>query len=173
MKKHIIWSNLDLNVDDWRDGYKEFLEINGMDEESADDEYAIADWMYETNAEYLNDEKDNLNKHINGRILVIADLGFWNGRRDGYKILDNNVNEIFNINSRGFEFAEFYSDGYNIKGKEIHHDGTNHYIFRVIREDRNIDNLLNAIYDGEQITNSKLNYYTKSLHKDVAEIYGW
>ena len=29
--RHIIWSNQNLDVDDWRDGYKEFLEINELD----------------------------------------------------------------------------------------------------------------------------------------------
>ena len=27
MKKRVIWSNVDLDIEDWRDGYKEFLEI--------------------------------------------------------------------------------------------------------------------------------------------------
>lgn len=172
MKKHIIWSNIDLNIDDWRDGYKEFLEINEMDEDP-DDEDAIRAWMNDTNDEYLDDQRVNLNKTVDGRILVIADLGLWNGRVPGYKILGNNINDIFDINSRGFDYAEFYGDGRNIKATEIHHDGTNVYEYRVIREDRNIDNLLAAIYNGEKISRKKLNYYTKSLYKDVAEIYGW
>lgn len=173
MKKHTIWSNMDLNIDDWRDGYKEWLEINNIDDRDPEDEDDIYDWMIETNDRYLEDEQMNLNTVVEGRILIIASLGLWDGRRDGYKILSNNIREIFNINGRGFDYAEFYGDGYNIKGKEIHHDGTNHYLYRVIREDRNIDNLLNAIYNGEEISRSKLNYYTKSLYKDVAQIYGW
>ena len=32
---------------------------------------------------------------------------------------------------------------------------------------------INDITPGEQITTSKLNYYTKSLYKDVAAVYGW
>lgn len=172
MKKHIIWSNIDLDIEDWRDGYKEFLEINDIDK-NPNDEDAIYNWMHEMNDEYLYDEQMNLDKTVDGRILIIADLGLWDGRRDGYKILGNNIKEIFNINSRGFDYAEFYGDGYNIKGKEIHHDGTDYYLYRVIREDRNIDNLLDAIYNGEEISKSKLNYYTKSLYKDVAKIYGW
>lgn len=172
MKKHIIWSNINLDIEDWRDGYKEFLEINDMDEDP-DDEEAIYKWMVETNDEYLGDEQMNLNKEVDGKILIIADLGLWNGRKPAYKILGKNIKEIFNINSCGFDFAEFYGDGYNIRAVEHHHDGTNYYEYRVIREDRNIDNLLNAIYNGEEITRKKLNYYTKSLYKDVAQIYGW
>lgn len=175
MKKHIIWSNINLDIEDWRDGYLEELEINGKDLPDEDEDYddELMDWMYETNNMYLDDERSNLNKKVDGRILIIGDIGKWNGRVDGYKILGNNINEIFNINDRGFDYAEFYGDGYDIRATECHHDGTNYYLYRVIREDRNIDNLLDAIYNGEEITSSKLNYYTKSLYKDVANVYGW
>lgn len=172
--KHTIWSNTNLTVDDdWRESYKEFLEINNMDVPFKIDDYDVEDYMHETNNSYLDDERMNLNKTLDGRVLVIADLGLWNGRKPGYKILGTNLNNIFDINSRGFEYAEFYGDGYNIKGIEHHHDGTNYYEYRVIREDRDIDKLLDAIYNGEEITRKKINYYTKSLYKDVAKIYGW
>ena len=173
MKKHVIWSNLNLDVEDWRDGYKEFLEINNLVDRDTNDEDAIRNWMHETNNEYFYDEKMNLDKKVDGRILIIADLGLWNGRRLGYKVVGTNIKEIFNINSRGFDYAEFYGDGHNIKATEYHHDGTNYYLYRVIREDRNIDNLLNMLANGEEISRSKLNYYTKSLYKDVAKVYGW
>ena len=173
MKKRIIWSNMDLDIEDWRDGYKEYLDINGMDDKDPDDEDDIYTYMVETNDMYFDDEKYNLNKEVDGRILIIADLGLWNGRKPGYKILGTNIRDILNINARGFDYAEFYGDGHNIRATESHHDGTNCYLYRIIREDRNIDNLLNAIYNGEEITSSKLNYYTKSLYKDVANVYGW
>lgn len=172
MKKHIIWSNLNLNTDDWKDGYEEFCEINNL-EYDPDDEDALEEYMIETNDSYLGDEEMNLNKELEGRILCIADLGLWDGRKSGYKILGTNINNIFDINSQGFDYAEFYGDGYNIRAKEIHHDGTNFYLYRVIRENRNIENLLDAIYNGEEISKSKLNYYTRSLYKDVANVYGW
>ena len=97
MKKHIIWSNMNLDIEDWREDYAEFLEINDIDDRDPDDEDDIYDWMVETNSEYLYDEQMNLNKVVDGRILVIADLGLWNGCASGYKILGNNIKEIFNI----------------------------------------------------------------------------
>jgi hypothetical protein len=171
MDKHIIWSNLNLDIDDWRDGYKEWLEINEIDDRDPDNEDDIYNWMVETNSEYLGDEQMNLDKVVDGRILVIADLGLWDGRKSGYKILDTNIKKIFDIG--GFDYAEFFGDGKDIRAKEIHHDGTNYYLYRVIREDRDIDKLLDAIYDGEEISSQKLNYYTRSLYKDVADVYGW
>jgi hypothetical protein len=140
-------------------------------DDDPEDEDAIYNYMVETNAEYLDDERMNLNKVVDGRILVIADLGLWNGRRSAYKIVGSgNIKDILGYT---YDYAEFYSDGYNIRGTECHHDGVNFYEYRIIREDRNIENLLNDIYDGKEITRQKLNYYTKSLHKAVAEVYGW
>lgn len=168
--KHIIWGNRNLDVDDWMDAYKEFLEINKIDGDP-NDEDALYNYMIETNDIYLDDERVNLNKKVDGRILVIADLGLWNGRKQGYKILGNTISDI--LYDENGEYIEWYGDGYNIKATVSHHDGTNYYEYRIIREDRNINNLLDAIYNGEEITCKKLNYYTKSLYEDVAKIYGW
>lgn len=164
--KHTIWSNRNINPDDWKADYLDCMEINEEDM----DEYELWDYINSTLSIYLDDEHANLNKKTDGRILVIADLGLWHGRRQGYKILNGNVNNIFRT---GEDFTEWYSDGYNIKAIASHHDGTNYYEYRVIREDRNIQNLLDAIYNGEEITRKKLNYYTKSLHPYVAKVYGW
>lgn len=168
--KHIIWDNRNLDVDDWRDNYKEFLEINEIDGDP-NDEDALYNYMVETNNMYLDDERTNLNKKVDGRILVIADLGLWYGRKQGYKILGNTISDI--LYDENGEYLEWYGDGYNIKATASHHDGTNFYEYRVIREDRNIENLLDAIYNGEEISRKKLNYYTKSLYPEVAKIYGW
>lgn len=169
MKKRIIWSNMNINPDDWKEGYKEIAEENGWDEDT-DDENNLWKYIYETLDYYLDDERMNLNVPTDGRILVISDLGLWYGRRQGYKILNGNVK---NILSNDADYVEWYSDGYNIKATAAHHDGTNYYEYRVIREDRNIQNLLDAIYNGENITRKKLNYYTKSLGPYVHHVYGW
>jgi hypothetical protein len=161
---------MNLDIEDWREDYKESCENNDM-EYDPDDEYAIYEWMMETNKEYFYDERMNLDKVVEGRILVIADLGLWNGRKSAYKIVESgNIKDILGFT---YDCAEFYGDGYNIRGTEVHHDGTNHYLYRVIREDRNIQNLLDDIYEGREYTMKKLNYYTKSLYKDVAKVYGW
>lgn len=89
----------------------------------------------------------------------------------GYKIIDSqNIRDILFSDC---DYSEWYSDGYNIRSTQHHHDGVNYLLYRVIREDRYIENLLDAIYRGEEISRSKLNYYTKSLHRPVADVYGW
>ena len=161
--KRIIWQNIDLKIEDWKD----FLEESFP---TVTNEYEQLNLIQELNSEYLWDERANLNKKIDGRILVIGDIGRWNGRSNGYKILDNNIASILETDC---DYCEWYSDGYNIKFKGHHHDGVNYLRYRVIRENRNIDNLLNDIYDGKEISRKKLNYYTRSLHPYVAEVYGW
>lgn len=165
--KKIIWSNMNLNADEWRDGYAEHCDINGIDH---GDECALHEWMEETNALYLDDERENLNKKIDGVILCICNIGKWYGRVNGYIILNDNINSILNIRD---EYAEFYADGREIRATGCHRDGRNYYIFRAARPGRNIDNLLNAIYRGEYISQQKLNYYTRSIYNDVATVYGW
>ena len=161
--KYIIWSNINLDLDDWKD----FLEEEYPKITDEHEQYHLIEDM---NMEYLEDDRCNLNVPTEGIILAIANLGLWHGRVPGYRILGKNVNCIFDTRE---EYAEWYSDGYNIKCVESHHDGTNYLEFRVIREDRNIQNLLDAIYNGEEISRKKLNYYTKSLYPEVAKIYGW
>lgn len=169
MKHLTIWSNRNIDLDEWKESYKEFIEANELDEDP-NDEYKLWDYIHEMLGYYLDDEIANLNKITEGRILAIADLGLWHGRVQGYRIFGNNVNSILRPE---WDYHEWYSDGYNIKGVAVHHDGTNFYEYRVIREDRNIQNLLDAIYNGEKISRKKLNYYTKSLHPYVAKVYGW
>ena len=164
MKRHVIWSNRNLDINDWKDFLEEeYPEVT--------DEYEQYELISEMNMEYLRDERCNLSEKVDGRILVIADLGLWDGRRQGYKILDNTISDI--LYDENGEYLEWYGDGYNIKATVSHHDGTNFYEYRVIREDRNIENLLDAIYNGEEINRKKLNYYTKSLYPYIAKIYGW
>ena len=66
MKKHIIWSNMNLDIEDWRDYYQEYLEYNGFDERHNNDD-DLYKWMMETNDEYLADERCNLNINTEGR----------------------------------------------------------------------------------------------------------
>ena len=117
--KQIIWSSEDRLDDNARERYQEFQR-----EVQDDNTYIVSDeeWTDEVYG-YLDDERHNLNKHIDGVIMVFADLGLWYGRRQGYQILGSNIADI--LHSQCDE-VEWYGDGYNIRGRMIHHDGTNH-----------------------------------------------
>lgn len=148
---------------------KEFLsEVNPEIEQTEEN---ITDEIYFRINQSFEDEQSNLFKILDGRILCIADMGLWNGRRTGYKILGNNLNEVLTCGI-GCDEKEIYCDGRNVLATGYHHDGRNHVEFREIREDRNIDNLLNKLYNNEEVTRREINYYTRSLRPYIKSIYG-
>lgn len=58
-RKYIIWSNENLDIEDWKESFKEFIEINNLDIDPNDEE-ELYKYMVETNDEYLSDERINL-----------------------------------------------------------------------------------------------------------------
>lgn len=167
--KHTIWSNINLNIEDWRIGFEETREEDGIEEKYDDEE--LYEWMETLNADYLDDERANLNIEVDGEILIIADLGLWDGRHSAYKIMESkNIKDILYSKC---DLAEWYSDGKDIRFKGIHHDGTNYYLYRVTRNDIDVDEFLDKLYNQESISNEEIEKYTKSLHPYVAKVYGW
>ena len=67
-QRHLIWSNYDLDYEDWRDDLEE-----DHPELTEDERMAL---MYEINNRYLDDERVNLNIQLDQPILVmLLDLG--------------------------------------------------------------------------------------------------
>ena len=85
--KQIIWSSDALLDETAREYYQNFKR-----EELDDDAYKVSDeeWSDEVYNE-LGDERQNLNKDVNGVIIAFGDLGLWNGRKQGYQILGDNI----------------------------------------------------------------------------------
>ena len=84
MKEHkIIWSDTDLYYDSWKDDLKaEYPDMNDSE---------LNELMYEINQNNLSDQRINLDILLNRPIIVIADLGFWNGRKSGYKVIEREI----------------------------------------------------------------------------------
>lgn len=120
---------------------------------------------------YFDDEVVNLNKELDNKILVIAELHLWNGIRSGFKIIDSqNLNAIMYVGQG--ERKKVYVKGRDIIMEDCHHDGTNFYTFRLIKDEDKIHNLTNKIYDGN-FSSRDIQRYTTSMGKLVREIYGW
>ena len=94
-QKHLIWSDYDLDYEDWRaDLESEYPEL------SEDERMKL---MYEINNDHLDDERVNLNIQLEQPILIIADLGLWTGRHTGYKeIASGNIRDCLS-SDRGIE----------------------------------------------------------------------
>ena len=172
-KKHTtIWKSYGMydlkEMEQAEQDARENLKENGFEDWETVD---VTDTIYEEIDMWFDDEQSNLFKILDGRILCIADMGLWNGRRTGCKILGNNLNEVLTCGI-GCDEKEIYCDAYNVYAQGYHHDGRNHVEFREIREDRNIENLTDKIFSNQPISRREINYYTKSLKPYIKEIFG-
>ena len=163
---HLIWSNYHLDLDDWRDDL--------LAEHPDATEAELYQLMYEANDRYLDDERVNLNIQYNCSILVIADLGRWNGRTTGYKeITSGNIKDCLYSDT---DYSTWYVDHLgDLRCDAIHHDGTNHYLYRVYKPgvtDAQIDRLKEKIYDGTA-TRADITRITQRLGDDIGKVYGW
>jgi hypothetical protein len=164
---------MNLEADDWRDSYKEYLEINGLDDDP-NDENKLYEYMVEANDDYLSDERRNLDIQFSQPIIVIGDLGRWNGRVTGYKMIDSgNIRDCLYADT---DYTEWYVDKYgDLRADAVHHDGTNHYLYRVFKDsvtDTQIENLQDKIYNGK-VTRADITRVTKRLGDEIAEVYGF
>lgn len=172
---HIIWSNYDLNLEDWIDGIKERLDECRVDY-SDWDEHKFYEEMVELNDLYFEDERVNLNIPTEGRIIEIADIGLWNVRRMGYNFLDeHNIRACLNFKN-SCEYGEWWVDSYNnLRSKQTHHDGTHYILYREVKPEISSDQLDNfwwKLYHGTA-TSKDITKYTRAIGKQVRNVYGW
>jgi hypothetical protein len=177
--KHIIWSNYNLNLDDWIDDIKAVFDEQGFDysdwTESKFHE-VFTDKMYEANNEYFHDEQENLNIPTEGRIIAIVDLGLWNGRRMGYKFkAEKNIRACLSFDA-DCGYGEWWVDSHNnLRSRQTHHDGTNFLLYREVKPEISPEQLSNfcwKLYRGKA-TSKDITKYTRSLGKRVKDVYGW
>lgn len=167
-----IWQNYDLDLEDWKEGLLENREINGLPTDIDDD--TLREEMYELNANYLDDECMNLNIYTQGRIICIADIGLWNGRKTGYKFYGHNIGKCLEF-FKDCDYADFYVDRYDFRCKQTHHDATTYAVFRELKPNLSSDqenNFLWMIYNGT-VTKKDITRYTRSLAPYIKKVYGW
>lgn len=163
---HLIWSNYDIDYEDWRDD----LETDYPD--MTEDERTQL--MYKINDSFLDDERYNLDVQLSRPILVIADLGRWNGRVMGYKeIRSGNIKDCLYSDT---DYTTWYVDkNGDFRCEAIHHDGTNYYLYRTYKDgvsDTQIENLKWKIYNGKA-TRANITRITRRLGDEIGKVYGW
>lgn len=164
--RHIIWSNYDLDYEDWRDDLEaEYPEL------TEDQRIAL---MYEINGDYLDDERVNLNIQLSQPILVIGDLDLWYGRRSGYKEIESgNIRDCLYADT---DYSTWYVDRMgDLRCDAIHHDGTNHYLYRAYKDgvrESQIDLLKDKLYRGIA-SRADVTRITRRLGDDIARVYGF
>ena len=163
--RHIIWSN-DIDYDDWREDlaeqYPDLTEAERME------------LMYELNGDYLDDERSNLDIQLSRPILVVGNLGLWHGRRMGYKeIPSGNIRDCLYSD---YDYTTWYVDrNGDFRCDDTHHDGTNHYLYRVYKDnisEAQKDRLKEKIYNGTA-TRADIARVTRRLGDEIGKVYGW
>ena len=163
---HLIWSDYDLDYEDWRADLEDYYPYMSEDERRQ--------VMYETNASYLNDERINLDIQLSCPIIIIADLGRWNGRFSGYKEIESgNIKDCLYSDC---DYNTWYVDRYgDLRCDAVHHDGTNHYLYRTYKDNvsrEQIENFKWKIYEGK-VTRADITRITRRLGDEIGKVYGW
>jgi len=166
-QKRVIWSNEE--YDEWEKG----MLIDYPTEEIREEEGIEINYerYYEDCEIWLDDERYNLDKEVNGYIVAFANLGFWNGRRNGAKLIGDNVKDILD-SSYGCDYNTFYCDPYNARFDGSHHDGSHYVLFRVAKDKETAERLVDKIaYHG--MTEKAFRKATRSLRPYIANVFGW
>lgn len=162
--KRIIWSN-DYDEEDWRESFEDWCEINDYDKEEED----IDNYINESISTWLDVERMNLNEEVDGVIVAFTSLGLWDGMHNGSSVFGTNVRNILRSNC---DYITWFCDRYNVRCDASHHDGTNHYLYRVAKDEETAKRLAYKIaYEG--MTEKQFMKATKSLRPYVAKVYGW
>ena len=165
-ERHVIWSNYGLDYEDWRDDLEaEYPDLSENERISL---------MYEINGDYLDDERTNLNVQLSQPILIVGDLGLWNGQRMGYKeIPSGNIRDCLYSDT---DYSTWYVDRLgDLRCDAIHHDGTNFYLYRVYKDSASpsqIELLKEKLYRGIT-TRADITRVTRRLGDDIAKVYGF
>lgn len=150
----------------------EYLSDEQWNEIAKENDYDINDDAKRTeiDCEYFEDELEYVNTLLSNidekeNIVIIGDLGLWNGRVAGYKVISNDARDI--LTSIGYDNYPIIklNDKNELYGEVSHHDGINYYRFRVWRtgfSDSQKDKFLNLIYNQE-VEEKDIVKYTKAL----------
>ena len=172
-KKHILFQSyglVDTSKKYWEEGYKDFLELNELTE----DDCCLETFIVDECDNWYDCEEANLNKMTEGRIIAIADLGFWDRRQMGYKVMENNVNACLYWSEK-CDDIEIYADRYDIRSTQYHHDNHHNILYRELKpslSDWQRNYFLAKIFEGK-VTRKDITKYTRSILPYVKEIYGW
>lgn len=125
-----------------------------------------------SNQLWYDDTETGLRHCDRGEIVAIANLGRWNGRYSGYKILKS----LPDVLHTDCDDEELYIDSNgDLRKSESHHDGNNSILYRYWKEgltDTQKDNFLNKIYNGE-CNQKDITRYTRKAGTEIAELFGW
>ena len=122
----LIWTSQP-NFEDYRDDMRaDFPECSDLE---------LQEILTASNWDKLQFDREELAHRYNDSILVIADLGLWDGRHPGYKEIDScNLMDCFETSRDTLDIEWFVDKNGDLRCNDYHHDGTNHYLYRVWKD---------------------------------------
>lgn len=114
----------------------------------------------------LDDVAKALNIPVGGCIIAVADIGRWDGRHHGYKIVGHNLRGIIGPHEDGV--LRIWVDEKNICASLAHHDGTHYFTFRKIKARVNVLEVSGMVLKGKDVSS-----LTTSLKRYVPKNLGW
>ena len=163
----LIWTSQP-NFED----YREDLMENFPDSSEED----LRDILQRSNWDALQFDREELAHRYGDSILVIADLGLWDGRHSGYKEIESgNLMDCFEPSRDTLDIEWFVDRNGDLRCNDYHHDGTNHYLYRVWKDnisEAQKDNLRLKLYRGE-FSRADITRSTKRLGDEIGKVYGW
>lgn len=180
--KRVIWNNFSFYSlsDKEQEEYKRYLIAEGLEDEDVTDEQVAQHWLDDIDINF-DDEEDNLSHGFlenDGCILAMLKRSSHYGAiggsgREGLKICGHSLAAIMHIHAGSdTEDMDVYAQDYNIHAKLYDHDGYNHIVFRVCKDDYEAEKLIHKFQIGE-IKFDTIMKRTKSLYPLVADVYGW
>lgn len=165
-----IW-NHDTSKWDREEMFREFEDVYGY----TPDEAELDTFIDEENARNLDDERYNVEhyekEHDAKTYVILADLGLWNGRAEGGKI----INGLWNAISKCFEdYNHIYEYRRRLCVDAIHHDGTNHFQIKELTP-VGLDYVENHPYMSDRELHQRLfndSHYSHEIDM-FKTMYGW
>lgn len=162
----VIWSNECLDWDNWSEAFGE--DYSNLTEE---EKYRL---MEERNGDYLDDERRNLDIRVGAPILILADIGRWDGRHTGYREIESGC--IKDCLYSQLDGVAWYVDTQgDLRMDGYHHDGHNYYLYRKYRQgvsEEAKENFKEKILD-HTLTKRDIDRVTERLGDDIAKVYGF
>lgn len=130
------------------------------------------DWFLEDSSwDIFYEFLEQFNIQLSQEIVVIADLGFWDGRATGYKVVDSgNIKDCFRSEYDGVWYIDENGD---LRADVYHHDGTNYYLYRELKSDLYVDDIedfYELIVEGKA-TREVIDKYSRAIGSDILENY--
>lgn len=162
----IIWSSMN-------NSYESAIEDMRIEYPDEPDDVLWQKYV-EHNHDALDDERVMLDIQYNEPLIIIADLGLWNGRRSGYKeITSGNLKDC--LYTSDSEYCKWYVDEHgDFRGDEAHHDGVNHYLYRAFKPnitEEQMEDFKDKIYRND-FTQKDIDRYTRSVGNDILKAHG-